>query len=378
MQSASPLFKSALGVSHRKVTTITVNTPDGIEHELQWASASVSSSNSTGVRYSANVDVIPDPGVDLYSIISTPGALFTIRHGIDFGDGLTELLPFGVYEAASGGIDIIDGSIGLSLVDQWQRVERCRFSKPFSSGATGTGRGEIIRRVIADITTGNNPGAIPGAETDIRDQGGTATLVGRVWDKDRTQFIKDMATDGELEYYFDASGVFVVRKQPIIDPAASVWTFQTGGAGNIITAERERPFDRLYNRVVIRPTVEDQDWPAVVVDITDTTHPRHKDKIGVVPYFYSSPTIVDENAAWSAANTILQRVQGTTETLTISALGAPLEVGDVVTVTHQSTPSNPGFSAVHIVDGFDYDLASGLMNVKTRSNTLAETEEEAA
>lgn len=378
MQATSTLFRDALNVSHRKVTTIMVNTPGGMERELRWASATVSSSNSTGVRYSASLEVIPDPGADLYSIVSTPGALFTITHGIDFGAGVRELLPLGVYEAASGGIDIVDGNIGLSLTDQWARIERCRFSEPYSPGLSSFPPPDLTRaELIQEVITNSFTGAIPGAAVDIQDDGGHTDLTDRVWDTDRTQFIRDMATDGELETYFDAAGTFVIRKQPIVNPAASVWTFRTGELGNIMTAERERPFDRLYNRVVVKPVDDTQTWAAEFADIEDTNHPRHSSKIGVVPYFYSSPTILDGLSAFSAANTILQRVQGTTETLSIGALGAPLEVGDTVTVVHQATPSDPGFSAVHILDGWSYDLATGAMTANTRSSALVDSEESA-
>lgn len=372
MQSSSVMFRDALNVSHRKATAITVVTPDGMTRDLRWASATVSSSGSTGVRYSASVEVIPEPGIDLYSIVSTPGAVFTITHGIDFGAGAIELLPLGVYEAASGGIDIVDGTIGMSLTDQWARLERCRFSQPYSPSletfpAPTYNRAELIEQVVV--------AAMPDAVVEIRNTGGSTDLTDRVWETDRTQFIKDIATDGELDAYFDAAGVFVIRTQPIIDQAASVWTFRTGEVGNIMTASRERPFDRLYNRVVVKPVDDTQTWERQVVDITDPDHPRHADKIGVVPYFFGSPTILTAAGALSAANTILQRVQGTTETLSINALGAPLEVGDTVTVAHQATPSDPGFGAVHILDEWTYDLATGLMTASTRSNTLVDSEE---
>ena len=197
----------------------------------------------------------------------------------------------------------------------------------------------------------------------------------RVWDRDRTQFINDLANDGGLDTYFNAAGEFMIRKQPILDQSDSVWTFRTGEFGNILTADRERPFDRLYNRVVINPIDETQTWGATYFDLEDTSNPRHSDYIGVVPYFYSSPTLLDEAAVVNAGDTILQRIQGTTETLSIGALGVPLEVGDVVTVIHPATDTDPGFNAVHIIDSWDYDLVTGAMTCKTRSSELAELAE---
>lgn len=373
MQPVSADFQKALGSGYRSLTTITVTTPDGATRTLAWSAVSVSSSNASGVRHTANVEVLPEPGVDLYSILSTPGALFHIVNGIDFGSGFTETIPLGVYEAASGGINITDGDISLDLVDLWARVERCRFTAPYTPALDvfpppTDSRADLIEAAVLE--------AVPTATFDVRDTGGTTDLTDRVWDRDRTQFIDDIAKDGELDVYFDAAGVFVIRKEPIVDEAASVWTFRTGEFGNIMVAERERPFDRLYNRVVVVPIDETQTWSAVYVDLTDTDNPRHSSKIGVVPYFYTSPTLTTETAAVSAANTILQRVQGTTETLSLSTTGAPmLEVGDTVTVVHQATDADPGFNAIHIIDGWDFDPVTGAMSCKTRSSTLSDSEE---
>lgn len=366
MLAVSQQFKDALNVSHQKVSEFTVTTPDDVETALRVTSARVSSGNDSGTRYTASLDVVPQPGIDLYSILSTPGAVYRIRHGIDFGYGEPELVDMGVYEASQGSINIIDGSISISLVDRWICLERARLAAPAEvDGSFYASRADLIGQIVeAAFITGFAPDGV-----DIRAEGGQFFDV-RVWERDRTQIIKDMATDGELDCYFDASGVFVIREQPIIDlNVPTVWTFRTGPSANIFTAERERPFDRLYNVVVVSPIDEEQTWEAQAAGIADVTHPRHQDNLGqLVPYFYSSPTLSDANAALSAAETILQRVLGTTETVSIGALGNPaLEVGDMVTIAHQATPSDPGFNSVHMIDGWDYDLGTGAMTLKTRS-----------
>lgn len=373
MRTVSAEYKKALNVSHENATVVTCTTPLGDQVELQVSSGGVSSSADSGARYQARIDIVPQPGVDLYSIVSTPGSLFHIEHGIDFGAGEVELVDYGVYEAASGGINIVEGNIAMSLVDQWQRVERCRFSSPYSPNTESFPPPDFTRAEwISQVVTQ----AIPGVTVSILDHGGASTtLEGRVWDRDRTQFVKDLATDGGLDGYFDAAGEFVIRKEPIVDPTASVWTFRTGEFGNIETADRERPFDRLYNRVVINPIDETQTWDSAYFDLTDTTNPRHADYVGEVPYFYSSPTLLTEDSVQNAGETLLQRIQGTTETLSLGTLGAPLEVGDVVTVTHPRTDADPGFNAVHIIESFDYDLVSGAMTCRTRSSELAELSE---
>ncbi len=95
--------------------------------ELPFLSGKVSVSNASGVRYRSTLDLAAVPGFDTYSVVSTPGAIFTIEHGIDFGGGNTEMIPCGVYEAASGAVDLGNGKVNISLVDLWQRIERSHF-----------------------------------------------------------------------------------------------------------------------------------------------------------------------------------------------------------------------------------------------------------
>ena len=237
------------------------------------------------------------------------------------------------------------------------------------SPATGL-RSSLIATVVA--------AAVPGVTVSAQATGGTATA-GLTWERDRGQFISDIARDGSLDAAFDGAGVFVVRTEPIIEPTtAIVATFKSGPSANIITATRERPFDRLYNTVVVIPVDETQTWPRQVVTLSDPNHPRYSGKIGVVPYFYASPTLSTASAAMSAAITILQRVLGTTETVRLGAIGSPaLEVGDAVVVVKSATQTDPGFSAIHLIDGYTLDLVSGAMELDTRSSSIAEVEESA-
>jgi len=366
MRPVSERFKAALGVSHKRASRITCTVPGGEPVELRWTAGSVSSSNSTGVRYQASLTLAPTYGFDTYALVSTPGAIFTIEHGIDYGAGVVELIGCGVYEAAKGAVDLGGGDVAISLVDLWQRVERCRFLSPYYP-ASGN-RSVKIAEAVTD--------AMPGVALAGTADGGVYEQGDSLWDRDRTKFINDMATDGSLDAAFDASGAFRIRPQPILDPAAAVWTFRTGLAANILAADRERPFDRLYNTVVMEPLDATQSWDRQVIILSDPDHPRHPDKIGTVPFFYKSPTLDTPEQVTAAGVTIMQRVLGTTETVNVSALGNPaLEVGDVVTLIHAATETAPGFMATHIIDSFQMDLRTGSMSLATRSTALADVEE---
>lgn len=365
MRTISERFKVALNASHRRATTITCTVPGGDPVALRWNSGTVSSSKSSGVRYSASLSLPPMPGQDTYGLVSTPGAIFNIRHGIDYGAGSMELIDCGEYEAASGGVRIAGGDISLSLADLWQRVDRCKFLAPYS--APSGSRGLLIADVVA--------AAVPAATVYVNADGGLHEEGTNLWDE-RTSLIGDLSKDGSLDVGFDASGNFRIRNEPILDPASSVWTFRTGlDAGNIESADRQRPFDKLYNTVIVQPLDSSQAFDEQVVQVADTTHPRHPSKIGVAPFFYKSATANTNAEALQVAVTILSRVLGSTETVSIDGIGNPaLEVGDVVTIVHEATDTDPGFAAFHIIDSFQMDLEKGSMSLATRSSALPELE----
>lgn len=366
MRPISARFRDALGVSHRRATKITCTVPGGVPVDLRWTAGTVSSSKSSGVRYQASLTLAPTAGLDTFGLVSTPGAVFRIQHGIDYGAGNVELVDCGVYEAAKGAVSLGDGDIALSLVDMWQRLERCRFVSAYDP-ATGTRAVKIAEAVT---------GAIPGVVLEGTADGGVYEQGDKLWERDRTKFIQDMATDGSLDAAFDASGAFRIRPEPIVEPTATVWTFRTGPASNITTADRERPFDRLYNTVIIDPLDDTQAWDRQIVALSDPDHPNHESKIGPAQFFYKSPTLETAEKVLEAAGTIMQRVLGTTETVSLGALSNPaLEVGDAVTVAHERTETDPGFQATHIIDSFQMDLRTGSMSLSTRSSALADLEE---
>lgn len=363
MIGASERFEAALNGPHRRVTEIVCTPPGSDPVVLGYDACSVSMQSGVGRKRSSDLSIKTKPGVDLYGIVSTPGARFWIGHGIEYGKGDTELLDVFYGEAIQGGVSLAAGAIRLSLADMWQRIERCRFVTPRSPAPAS--RANIIAGLIIE--------AIPDAQVTITDDGGQY-MGGKAWDLDRSQMIRDLATDGALDVACRPDGTWLIGPEPTL--TAPAWTYRTGPAGNIGSADRERPLDRLYNMVVVRPTDETQTWPQQVIELADTNHPRHRSKIGRVPYIYSSPTQTDIVGARKAGFGIYQRILGTTETLTVGALGHPgQEAGDTVAAIHPATDSDPGFVVTHIVDNVALDCVSGSMTLSTRSVNDTELED---
>ena len=367
MKDVSDRFLDSLVRPHDRLTTFTCTPPGGDPVDLSWTSLTTTFTSSLGVRRTADATLSPVPGLDLYALCSTPGAIFDIAHGIDYGAGQSELVPTFHGEAASGSVSLVVGEVRLSLADMWQRVERCRFLAPVAPAA-----GSRAARIAAGIT-----GAIPGAQVIISGDAGEIKA-GTTWDRDRAQYLRDLATDGAVDVYPDTDGTWKIRPLPQMTPQSPAWVLRTGEYGNILSADRERPFDRLYNTVVVVPQDETQTWARVVLKLANPDHPRHESKVGVVPFFWSSPTNATRAQAMKAGRTILQRVTGITDTMSLDALGNPaLEGLETVAVAHQATDTSPGVSGSYFVDGGTLDHATGAMTLQVRSDELAEIEEAA-
>lgn len=365
MRPVTPLFLRSMNGSHKRKTRITCTPPGGPTTELLWESSTINAQSGTGSHYSASVGVVPQPGSDTFGLISTPGAVFNIQSGIQYGaeEELTDC--FTGQLSAAPKASIFGESFDLSLTDDWIWLSECRFTDPYAPPA-GTRAQTIANAVLA---------AKPGTVIDIRNSGGNFSG-GKVWERDLTQLITDLATDGALEAGFDAAGVFVIRSIPILDPALAVWTFRSGEVGNILSADRVVPLGVLYNRVVVLPSTTTQTWTRQVIDLQDVNHPRHQSKIGIRPYFFSSPSAMSAGAAFAAGEGILQRLLASASTLEIAAVSNPaLEPGDVVTALQGRTMTDPGFTEVHILDQFGLDLRTFQMTASTRSAVLAETED---
>jgi len=369
MRAVSDRFLAALGGPKAIATEITCTPPGGDPVPLLWDpeqdSGSISMGAGSRVRYTASLSVASVVGGDTFDVISTPGAVFRIRQGIAFSPDDIEWVDLFAGETAKPEVGVFDGGIRLSLVDQWQRLDACRFMEPYApiSGV----RGGRIASAVGD--------AIPGTTIVVHDGGGIMPG-GGLWDKDRTKFITDVATDGDLDVGFDAAGAFIVQTAPTIDPLSVAWSLTTGRSGVIIDASRGRDLSRLYNAVVVMPTEEGQTWTAQTVELADTSHPLHRSKIGRRPFYHSSPTIMTAGAAISTARGTLRRLLGVRETRTYEALSNPaLEYGDTVTIDHPATDTDPGLTGAEMVVGWRHDMRTWEMQIDTRTDDQPAMEE---
>lgn len=363
MQTVSDRFLEALKGPHEYRTTCTITPPGGSATTVSVEGGNLQVDASSRIRRRINgFQIVGDSTT--YELVATPGAIFNVRHGLVYGAS-DELIPVFSGEAQTSSQTFADGTLSLNLIDLGNWLARCRFLAPYAP-AVGTSRVAAISAVVA--------AAIPGVTISNLSSDTGALGTAQVWTNGPLDVISDLTNDGNTDGYFRPDGVFVIVDKPSTS-TPYVWSAASGAGGVLIQAQRARPTDRLYNTVVVRPSASDgsQTWAQQTATITDTTHPRHSSKIGVVPYFYASPSASSASVALSIARTILDRVLGTVETLSIESIANPaLEANDSIRIITPQLNNEPAKIFQHYIDSYSLNLSTGAMTMATRSQVATD------
>jgi hypothetical protein len=352
----SQRFLDAIPAPHGVATTVTVTPPGGSTTALDFYAGSLSVSGSSRIRRTASLTV--RGGSDLYDLVSTPGAVFHVEHGIRFTAIGTELVPVITGELSGAAQSLGDGTIGLDIADFWQVIDGTDFTVDYQPTTT-TGRvAEITARIVAAVPSAT----VSNLSTDTGTVGTTQTWTSR------SDLIAQLATDGGLEVFFTPDGNAVIRNEAQVT-GSPVWAIKPGTGGTLKALARQRPLDKLYNTVLVTPSSLDgaQTWTVQTVSITDSSHPRHTSKIRTRPLRWEAKSAMTSGEALAAATILLNRTLGSTETLQLGSVSNPaLEAGDVLTIG-DITDAGP-VNVTHIVDSYSLDLVTGDMTVATRSS----------
>ncbi len=364
MQAVSQDFLNAIPAPHGIATTITCTVPGGQPVTLNLVSGSVQVSGSQLIRRQGQSLAVAG-GSAVYDLVTTPGALISISHGITWSWRGPELVPVLLGELTDAAQKLGDGLVVFNVADLWQTVIERSFATAYSPDPLTARTTEMKNQVQA---------AVPGAT--VTDTSGNTDIVFTIqaWTS-RADLIAQLATDTGLEVFFTPDGNFVIRKEakPTDTP---VWSVQpadsTGAGGNLLSLARAVPLTSLYNLVTVVPGNSGgaQVWGPQTVQITDTTNPRHSSKIGVRPYTYAALSVQSAAQALATATTILSRTTGSTETLQLGVLSnCALEAGDVISVTNIVDTGR--VTVQHLIDSYTLDLVTGAMTVATRSSNGA-------
>jgi hypothetical protein len=309
-----------------------------------------------GVRRTLDL-TISDTG--LWDTIAPIGTELRPYRGVRYPSGTTEAVPLGVFRIDQHSVSVAPGG-GISVrsaPDRWAMVQRARFETPEASDA-GTLATAEAQRLITEAT-----GAGVAASTATS----AATVGAMVYERDREDIVTKLLTSAAAEAYHDWDGELVIADVPLLGQVP-VWTVDAGQSGVLLGGQRSRDRTRTYNVVVVTCNVLDGQTPPapVVVEDDDPTSPTWVGgPMGRVPYFWSSPVLLDAGQMTAAGQAILRRVKGTNAQLDLEAAVNPaLDRGDVVEAVTAD-------SAVewHLVAGLTVPLTvTGTQQIATRSS----------
>lgn len=373
MRAVSDQYLQAITGPVHRIAEVTVTLPgesEGTEVLLDTSGnddSSVTMDGSNNARYSASLVLAPDLGSSLWTRISTPGARFTVRAGIDYGGGFTEYVDCGELYATESDLALALGDLPLTLLDGSSPLDELDFLTPWSiEDATDRVQAlaDIVTDASSDITVVNN--ATPGN-----------LMSGVVYEKDRLPALEEIAAGGNIDAAFTASGEYLIRDNPIITPNDPDWVLRTGKLGTILEgAVRNVPLAKQFNMVIVLAPEPFQTWGAVTIQIADPNHPRHRDKIGPRPFWVTDSSITSLAQAQQRGRDTLKRILTVVEQIQVPTLGNPaLEYGDTITVDHEATAVDPGLSANYLATGWEFNLVTGEQTITGRSTDLPDLEE---
>jgi hypothetical protein len=302
------------------------------------------------------------PGVTDYRGAFSPyGTLHKVWRGVVYASGVKEWVQLGTFRLDNPGTPLEPGPMKASGADLAKHVADNRFLQPTNSVTTNTVPVEIARHVRGGMNSPTYP---------VRDLTGNTSLTpAMTWDQDRWGAMRDLALSIGAELVFGVDGTCLIQPVPkVTNPV--VWTVTVPEI--MITGSIELERSQTYNCVVAAGERSDGVPPARAVAYdtnpaspTYVGNPIGSGPYGLVPAFYSSPSLSTNAACLKAASAILGRVRGMTRRVAFECVPNPaVDVGDVMRLNLLD-----GTSEIHIVDSLQIPLSvEGTMRVTTRTS----------
>lgn len=286
-----------------------------------------------------------------------------VRRGVDFGEEI-RWFPLGFFRIDTPRqADASDGPIRLTGGDRMAGIVEGRLVEPRELAANRT-----IRSVFDELVHEIYPAA-----TVLFDDGfGTETL-GRplIVERDRYQFLRDLADSGGKIFFWDDEGFARVEFAP--DPGEPVWQVRAGELG--VTVELSRQVTRIGvpNAVVATGIGRDnvEAVRAVAVDANPQSPTFFGGRFGRVPLFLDIASLTAPEQAATAASRKLRRLIGLTYTLDFQSVVNPaLRPYQPVEVTYRN-----GDRELHVLETLDVPLRAGaVMRGSTKEQTLVKVQ----
>lgn len=291
--------------------------------------------DEVAVRRGVKMSIVDVDGgltpADAKDLLAPKGTEVRVYKGLVLADGTTEWVPLGTFGIAEPEIQAHQPGTRINITgyDRVDAVRLRRFDTPWSVAA-----GTPTYQAISDIVTSRLD-----CPTRLATTGSTTTEV--VFDElsDPWDAVRAIADADSLIAYFDPLGTLVV--EPDVETETGV-TYQGGSNSLLLDCERTMRSDTTYSGVIVKSSHPDIDPIRVVVWDADSSSPTYYlGPFGKRPYGFASPLITDSTQATTAANTILARVKGMKQNITLNTVGHPgHDIGDVVTVIDPRSRTN--------------------------------------
>lgn len=362
MRPVSAAFQAAIRRSHQIATRAAVVAPDGTETEIPIVDGTITLDQTAAIRGRCDVTLVDDGTLGLVptsaaSALAPYGNELRIARGITYPDGTTELVQLGVFRIQVTDVEDAPGGLQIRVagLDRAQRIADARFEDAYQVAA-GTNCATAILAAFEQ--------AWPGIEADLAVTAFTTPTVNAQEGDDRWKFGQDIAVAVSMRLYFDGDGVLRLAPDVITD---AVETLAEGEGGVLVQAGREWSREGSSNGVIATGESTDLAAPArgSAFDLDPGSPTYYFGPFGKVPMFYSSPLLITNDQAAAAAQTLLLKQLGTTESVSFGSFVLPhLEPGDTVRIKRERS----GINEDHIIDKVTIPLAAtGTMTGGTRA-----------
>lgn len=361
---ASPWERAAYQGGAKPIARLTVESGGGdpVELTIKDQDVEVTRTMTRGTHWLAEVTVLREPGQDTEDRVMTPGALFRLEHGWDYGGGVREWRPFGVYQMAK--VPTLDraDALKLDLHDRWAQIAECERVAPIAglsyidAGAIGSLVHEVDPTIRLDINK-DDWFALP------------APLPGEV---SRSGLIVKMAQAAGFYPHFGDEGQFVIDPAPFEQPPVA--SLSDGVNATLTSVKVEAVFSTPYNAVIL----ERDGVAPYVLHLADVSSPRHRSKpgMGMRPYRTQLPEYFPAARVAGFARDLLSQLVGGIQRRTFSTWGrGDLSPGDWISAIEAGTYLMPQRSSVSMVEEIRHNPLTVATEIVTRSTPRVLTEE---
>lgn len=365
MRPATDRFLAAIAQTHNLAVRVEVLRNGDVIQILETVEGgTVTLDATTNVRGRVNLAILDDGTLDLIPVsVSDPlapyGNEIKVYRGIGYADGSTDLVALGVFRIDNPHVSEQGGTptINVTGQDRSARISDARFEAPYEVTAGTnliTAIDDLIRPIYPDVQI----------VATIDTSATTGTVIAEA-QGDRWEFAGKLALGAAAHLYFDGDGALVIAPEVALGSAAV--ELVEGEGGVLVSAAADWRREGARNVIVATGENTGETAPArgVAEDLDPTSPTYVHGPFGRVVGFYSSPVLTTNDMAAAAAQTILSRSTGTTQSVEFGSIVLPhLEPGDIAHIKRDIL----GINQTHILETLSLPLGhAGEMTGRTRA-----------